>query len=92
MAVFTKPINLSFELDPKKAKEFFKKSDKQAINNAIDRASKHEEKYKTRATEINPQPTQNNYCFSFNIIICFCIRCVNAFYGMFPYTIFTRKV
>ncbi len=46
MAVFTKPINLSFELDPKKAKEFFKKSDKQAINNAIDRASKHETKYK----------------------------------------------
>ncbi len=46
MAVFTKPINLSFELDPKKAKEFFKKSDKQAINNAIDRASKHETKHK----------------------------------------------
>ena len=46
MAVFTKPINLSFELDPKKAKDFFKKSDKQAINNAIDRASKHETKYK----------------------------------------------
>ena len=46
MAVFTKPINLSFELDPKKAKDFFKKSDKQAINNAIDRASKHETKHK----------------------------------------------
>ena len=54
MKLLSKPINFPFELDPNKVSDFLSKSDKQAINNVIDRATKHEEKYKTRATEINP--------------------------------------
>ena len=54
MKLLSKPINFPFELDPNKVSDFLSKSDKQAINNAVDRAAKHEEKYKTRATEISP--------------------------------------
>lgn len=54
MKLLSKPINLPFELEPNKVSDFLSKSDKQAINNVIDRVAKHETKYKTRATEINP--------------------------------------
>ena len=54
MKLLSKPINLPFELEPNKVSDFLSKSDKQAINNVIDRVAKHETKYKTMATEINP--------------------------------------
>jgi hypothetical protein len=42
MAVLSKPINLSFELDPKKAKKFLEDTDRSALKRALDRSSQKE--------------------------------------------------
>lgn len=41
MAVLAQNVRMSFELDSKKAKDFFNKSDKTAFARAIERASSH---------------------------------------------------
>lgn len=48
MALLAKPVNVAFELDPKKAKKFFEKADKSACQRAIDRASAHKPITKVR--------------------------------------------
>lgn len=46
MAILTKPLNLSFELNPKKVDKFLRKSNNSALDRAIARASQHQPKVK----------------------------------------------
>lgn len=41
MAVLARNVRLSFELDPQKANDFFKKSDKTAFERLMKRAESH---------------------------------------------------
>lgn len=44
MAVLSRPVGVSFDLNPSKAKAFLKKSEKSACQRAIERASAHKTK------------------------------------------------